>query len=54
MFAHYIAIDWAKSNMAVARMTPSSDKTEVFEGPASIKKITEYLIGSVSCLSLFS
>ena len=32
MYNHYIALDWAKSNMALARTTLNSDKVSVFEG----------------------
>ena len=31
MYDHYIALDWAKSNMALARMTGKSDKVKVME-----------------------
>ena len=34
MYDHYIAIDWAKNNMAIARMTEKSDKIKVIESPS--------------------
>src|ERR1700736_809154 len=43
MYDHYIALDWAQSNMAVARMTGLSTKVQVFEGPASVKDLQVYL-----------
>ena len=32
MYDHYIALDWAKSNMAIARMTEKSNKMRFMEG----------------------
>ena len=43
MYDHYIALDWAQSNMAVARMTGLSERIQVFEGPAKIKNLQDYL-----------
>lgn len=43
MFDHYIAIDWALSNMAIARMTGVADTVRTHEGPASIKDVVLYL-----------
>ena len=33
MYEHYIALDWAKSNMTLARMTEKSNKIKVIESP---------------------
>ena len=43
MFNHFIAIDWAMSNMAIARMTPISNKINVIDVPADIKEMQIYL-----------
>lgn len=43
MFDHYIAIDWAQSNMAIARMTASCDKISTHEAPSSVKDVQVYL-----------
>ena len=42
MYDHYIAIDWAKNNMAIARMTEKSNKTKVQESPSDLTGIKEY------------
>ena len=43
MYDHYIALDWAKSNMALARMTGKSDKVKVMEEPSNLSNVKEYL-----------
>lgn len=43
-YDHYVALDWAESNMAVARMTKKSDEVKVFEGASDIKELQIYLI----------
>ncbi len=43
MFDHYIAVDWAQSNMAVARMTAALEKVSVIEAPANVKDLKLYL-----------
>lgn len=43
MYEHYIAIDWAQENMAVARMSSQQDKIKVFEGPSDVRDIRAYL-----------
>ena len=43
MYEHYIALDWAKSNMALARMTGKSDKVKVMEEPSNLSNVKEYL-----------
>ncbi|MEI7488393.1 MAG: hypothetical protein WCJ72_13490 [Chryseobacterium sp.] len=35
MFKHYVAVDWAIANMAVARMTEKSDEIKVIDVPSS-------------------
>lgn len=42
-YDHYVALDWAESNMAVARMTKRSDEVKVLEQPADIKELKLYL-----------
>ena len=43
MYDHYIALDWAKSNMALARMTGKSDKVKVMEETSNLSYVKEYL-----------
>lgn len=43
MFDHYIAVDWAQSNMAIARMTGSAKKINVIDVPSDIKALKLYL-----------
>lgn len=44
-YENYIAVDWAQNNMAVARMTKSSEQVKVFEGPSNVKDLRVYLKG---------
>ncbi len=43
MYDHYIAVDWAQTNMAIARMTKSSEKIDVKDVPTSVKELKVYL-----------
>lgn len=43
MYDHYVAVDWAMSNMAIARMTPNSKKPMVIDVPSSISELKIYL-----------
>ena len=43
MFDHYIAVDWAQSVMAIARLTKTGKKAEVFELPANISELKFYI-----------
>ena len=43
MYEHYIALDWAKSNMALAKITGNSDKVSIYEGCSSVSDIKLYL-----------
>lgn len=43
MYDHYIALDWAQSNMAIARMTKQSSEISVCEVPSSVKELRMYL-----------
>lgn len=43
MFDHFIAIDWAMSNMAIARMTKKSNEIKAIDVPADIKELQLYL-----------
>jgi len=43
MFNHYVALDWAMSNMAIARMTKKSNEVKVIDVPSDIKELKLYL-----------
>jgi len=43
IYDHYVAIDWAAQNMAIARMTKKSNKIHVIDVPADIKELQFYL-----------
>jgi len=43
MFNHYVAVDWAMSNMAIARMTEKFNKITTIDVPADIKELKIYL-----------
>lgn len=43
MFNHYIAVDWAQSNMAIARMTGGTNNITTIDVPANIKELQLYL-----------
>ena len=43
MYEHYIVLDWAKSNMALARKTGKSDKVKVMEETSNLSYVKEYL-----------
>lgn len=43
MFEHYIALDWAQENMALARMTKESRQIKVTDVPSSLKELKLYL-----------
>lgn len=43
MFDHYIALDWAQANMALARMTKESEQIKVVDVPADLKELKLYL-----------
>ena len=42
MYEHYIALDWAKDNMALAKMTEKSTKIRVIESPSDLSGVKEY------------
>ena len=42
-YDHYVAIDWAQSNMAIARMTREAEKISVIDVPSDIKEFQLYL-----------
>ncbi len=42
-FDHYIAVDWAQRNMAIARMTARSAKIDVIDVPTSLKELQIYM-----------
>ena len=43
IYDHYIAIDWAATNMAIARMTKKSNKINSVDVPSNIKELQFYL-----------
>jgi len=43
MYDHYIAVDWAQRNMAIARMTHDSNQVKVIDVPSNIKELQFYL-----------
>jgi len=42
-YDHYVAIDWALENMAIAHMTQSDEKPGLFEGESDISVLKKYL-----------
>lgn len=38
-YDHYISLDWAKSNMAIATMTKQSNKIEGRDVPSDIEEL---------------
>ena len=42
MYEHYIALDWSKSNMAIARMTKKGKKVKVEDIPSNISYLKDY------------
>lgn len=45
MFDHYIAVDWAQRNMAIARMTRETGKIKTIDVPSDIEELKLYLGG---------
>ncbi len=43
MYDHYIAIDWAQRNMAIARMTAKSDEIKAVDVTSNLKELQVYL-----------
>ena len=43
MYQHYIAVDWAQSNMAIAHLKGGSNKAAVRDVPASLEDLKDYL-----------
>jgi transposase len=43
MYDHYIGLDWAEANMAVARMTRHSDEITVIDVPSDVKELKLFL-----------
>ena len=54
MFNHYVAVDWAMSNMAIARMTEKSNKITTIDVPSYIKELQIYLknLKGTICLTI--
>jgi transposase len=42
-YDHYIAVDWAQTNMAIARMTASSSKIECINVASNLEELKNYL-----------
>ena len=43
MYDHYIGVDWADANMAIARMTKHSDEIKVIDVPTDLDEMKLYL-----------
>ena len=43
MYDHYIALDWAQRNMAMARMTKESPQVKAIDVPSDLKELKLYL-----------
>ena len=43
MYDHYIAVDWAQSNMAIARMTAKSNDIKTTDTKADVGNLRAYL-----------
>lgn len=43
MYNHYIAVDWAQKNMAIARLTKKSEKINTIDVPADVEELKMYL-----------
>lgn len=43
MYDHFIGIDWAQTNMAIARLTSKSEKPHVIDVPSDVKDLIIYL-----------
>jgi transposase len=43
MYKHYIGVDWAQANMAIARITEKSSKVVVKDVPSDLKELQFYL-----------
>lgn len=54
MFNHFVAVDWAMSNMAIARMTEKSNRIVTIDVPSDIKELQLYLnnLKGTICLTL--
>ena len=54
MFSHYVAVDWAISNMAIAKMTEKSKKITTIDVPSDLKELRIYLqnLKGKTCLTI--
>ena len=43
MYDHYIAVDWAQRNMAIARMTAKSNEIKTIDTKADVSDLRAYL-----------
>jgi transposase len=43
IYDHYIAIDWATKNMAIARMTKNSNKVSAIDVPSDVAELKAYI-----------
>jgi transposase len=43
MYEHFIAVDWAKANMAIARMSKESNLVKVMDVPSNLFHLKDYL-----------
>lgn len=44
MYDHYVALDWAQRNMAIARMTAVSNRVKTIDVPSSVAELRLYLL----------
>lgn len=42
-YDHYVAVDWSKRSMAIARLTPTQKEPTVIERPTDLKELRTYL-----------
>lgn len=54
MYDHYVAVDWAMSNMAIAKLSQSSNIPDVIDVPTDIKDLKVYLknLKGTVCLTI--
>ena len=54
MLYHFVAVDWAISNMAIARKTEKSNDIKIIDVPSSIKEMQLYLknLKGTICLAI--
>ena len=51
-YEHYIAVDWSRKNMAIARMTGKANTVKVIDVPSDVEELKLYLGACRSILRL--